>query len=486
MSDSNSTAQPVLGLSDHRKQYYGGGGGRRLKTSMRARRIVTNMDRGLKRRRLDREDERKEMGPAQPEGEAVQIIVSEDEDDEVEDEDDEDEDEDDEDEDEQKCSASSCDGGPGSLDERQEEHASRREDDVQVEIVSKANTPIPDSTAARTNSTVRSNATPKPNNTADSKASTAAVTTAEKNDLSRWIKKSSDSTGPKSSRPRQSYLCSVEAQESKAEEDDEDEDALRKLCRQASDNRSGDNSSNRSVPQVPLFSSSSKREIQRLTSKNSLQDEANPITHSTVGKGSMHYVTSSTGHQVQNRLTAGGPSSDHGWWATRMAKLKDQFHSEGKETEIFKGISTYINGYVGTSIGNKELIRLLSLNGATIHYLPNKSTTHIISSMPLSAKKRNEMLQLKSSRVKKFVKVEWVLDSIESGKRKAEHLYAHPIQTQKGIAEVFLPTSNSTLSNKQDDKSKAAVNPTSASSKLDWRQIARIQAANISKPRGCS
>lgn len=34
-------------------------------------------------------------------------------------------------------------------------------------------------------------------------------------------------------------------------------------------------------------------------------------------------------------------------------------------------------------------------------------TTHIVSSMQLSAKKREEMIRLKAGRVKKFVKIEW-------------------------------------------------------------------------------
>lgn len=167
-----------------------------------------------------------------------------------------------------------------------------------------------------------------------------------------------------------------------------------------------------------------------------------------------------------------------------MAKLKKQFNSEGQETDIFKGISVYINGYVGTEIGNKELMRLLSLNGAVIHYLPNGSTTHIISAMPLSAKKRQEMLDKKAGRVKKFVKVEWALDSLEVKKRRPEHLYAHPIETQRGIADMFLPSSG-----KPAKEAAASPNATQAKSTVhstDWREAARAAAAKSARPKGYS
>lgn len=181
-------------------------------------------------------------------------------------------------------------------------------------------------------------------------------------------------------------------------------------------------------PSVPLFSAASKKQIVDLTSRDALRDGKNPITHSAVGRGTMHYVSSSTGHQVANRVSAAGPAPE-GWWSTRMRKLKHQAEVEiatakahganvsadcGSASRqayhtstIFTGCMAYFNGYTGAGIGNKELQRLFALHGGTVHYLPNGSTTHIVSAMQLSAKKRQDMLHLQTRRVKKFVKVEW-------------------------------------------------------------------------------
>lgn len=379
-----SSSSPVLGLSNRRNATGSSSSneGRRLKTSMRARRIITTMDRGLHGARAE---SKRKRGSSDEECESRvddgQAMVSPDGDDET-------------------------DGGHAGL--------------------------------------------------------TIGVTASKPTSLSTTDRSISPEKPTPLRKRKQLYLSSKAVEDSTS----------------AAEARESSGTSR--IPQVPLFSTASKRQLQSLTSKDSLKHTSNPITHSTVGATSMHYVTSSTGHQVQNRITAGGPSSDHGWWATRMAKLKKQLVAESQQSDIFHGISIYINGYVGTEIGNKELMRLLALNGAAIHYLPNGSTTHIISAMPLSAKKRQEMLDKKMGRVKKFVKVEWALDSLEVGKRRPEHLYAHPIETQRGIADMFLPVAAKPSS--FATTAKTTTTPTIP----DWREAARAAAATITKPKGCS
>lgn len=279
-----------------------------------------------------------------------------------------------------------------------------------------------------------------------------------------------------SSRPRQAYLTSNSPNEAALTSN---EDAEASKDSDAASASSASISSPElprkipSVPRVPLFSSASKREIQSLTSRKALQDEKNPITHSTVGAGTLHYNSSSTGHQVANRVGVANDSSPEGWWHTRMRKLRDQAASEEKQSDLFKGLSIYINGYAGTKIGNKELQRLLSLNGAEVHYLPNGRTTHIVSEMALSAKKTQEMLQLKAGRVKKFVKVDWILDSLVAGKRRPEHPYAHAIPVQRGIAQLL----GSNSSGKATSPGVGSTSPTLPLSSKDGSGSTKAAAA---------
>ncbi|CAO1638218.1 unnamed protein product [Parajaminaea phylloscopi] len=300
--------------------------------------------------------------------------------------------------------------------------------------------------------------------------------------------------GQASKKPRQSYLAKIQSNQTLGSNDD---DGDRQSCRE-------------SAPPVPLFSTASKRQLNALTSKGSLRDSRNPITHSAVGRGTMHYQSASTGHQVANRVTAAGPAPD-GWWATRTRKIRHQLKVDAKDNPdqdssapatLFRGCNVYINGYTGVGVGNKELARILTMYGAEVHMLPVGSTTHIVSSMQLSAKKRQEMIQIKASRVKKFVKVEWVLDSVEAGKRKPEHLYSHGTETQRGIADMlggavakgnpssatrspFLPSKTPTP---LGTASPPRPSPAASLISGDWRLLARQEAARreATEIRGCS
>lgn len=293
-----------------------------------------------------------------------------------------------------------------------------------------------------------------------------------------------------SAKPKQSYLVAKAAAEQAVH--DHAEAALGSCHGEAS-------SSPRppAAPPVPLFSSSSKRQLQSLTSRSALKCDANPITKSLTGHGTMHYNSSSTGHQVANRVGTSGPA-DSGWWATRMRKLKDQQASlDGEKSEIFKGCNIYLNGYMGESIGNQDLIRALALHGARYDHLPNGTTTHIVSAMKLSGKKGQEQIRLKMGRAKKFVKVEWVLDSLKEGKRKPEHLYAHENETQRGIAGML--TASKGKASPSSVVAKTAIKGTSVGEKgsgdtklpqargtVEWREAAREAAATTTPPRGCS
>lgn len=305
-----------------------------------------------------------------------------------------------------------------------------------------------------------------------------------------------------SSRPRQAYLAKLAAQQKDGEHDANGAEP----SRDAHDvSAKASTSSTMRPPPVSLFSSRSKDQLTALTSKTALADSRNPITHSTTGHGTMHYNSSSTGHQVANRVGVATPSgAPEGWWATRTRKLRHQLLTDhAKQSDLFRGCKVYINGYTGESVGNKDLMRLITLHGGEVHFLPHGGTTHVISEMQLSAKKREEMLQLKAGRVKRFVRVEWVLDSIEAGKRKPEHLYSHGTETQRGIGEMmggvtkpvkgmtpFVASAGQQAKLASSGAAATTVTPSSGLSAAtgDWRKLGRKQAASIAKApsRGCS
>ncbi|GFT55735.1 DNA repair protein REV1 [Nephila pilipes] len=104
-----------------------------------------------------------------------------------------------------------------------------------------------------------------------------------------------------------------------------------------------------------------------------------------------------------------------GYMAAKKMKLGDQFAGRKAieligetETEIFKGISIFVNGY--TKPPADELKRLMLIHGGNYHHYYSRShTTHVIASnLPKS--------KMKDLKTKVIVTANWVTDSIKEGK----------------------------------------------------------------------
>ncbi|PWN40444.1 hypothetical protein IE81DRAFT_221125 [Ceraceosorus guamensis] len=145
------------------------------------------------------------------------------------------------------------------------------------------------------------------------------------------------------------------------------------------------------APPVPLFSARAATERASLTSRQGLKRKDNPLTHfhhDSVGLRTTHYTTSSTGHQVSNRLGPGAPGAT--WWDTRLQKLRSQACEE--ESDLFKGIVAYVNGFTGANTTRREVVRLLQMHGAKVVIMPSAKTTHIFTAAFLSASKAHKVL----------------------------------------------------------------------------------------------
>ncbi|XP_011606750.2 DNA repair protein REV1 isoform X1 [Takifugu rubripes] len=114
-------------------------------------------------------------------------------------------------------------------------------------------------------------------------------------------------------------------------------------------------------------------------------------------------------------------SDDNGWaerggyMAAKVSKLHEQFkleapkekQKEGSSSNIFCGVSIYVNGYTEPSAD--ELRRLMMLHGGQFHvYYSRTKTTHIIANnLP-----NNKIQELKG---RKVIKPEWITDSVKAG-----------------------------------------------------------------------
>ncbi|XP_054471591.1 DNA repair protein REV1 isoform X2 [Anoplopoma fimbria] len=114
-------------------------------------------------------------------------------------------------------------------------------------------------------------------------------------------------------------------------------------------------------------------------------------------------------------------SGDNGWaemggyMAAKVSKLEEQFkldaprekQKDGSYSNIFSGVSIYVNGYTEPSAD--ELRRLMMLHGGQFHvYYSRSKTTHIITNnLP-----NNKIQDLKGE---KIIRPLWITDSIKAG-----------------------------------------------------------------------
>ena len=99
--------------------------------------------------------------------------------------------------------------------------------------------------------------------------------------------------------------------------------------------------------------------------------------------------------------------------AAKISKLENQYSNElvtGNQTErasnIFSSVAIYVNGY--TTPTAEELKRIMLANGGIFHHYLSSKTTHIIASNLCDAK----IKKLKGD--EKFVRPEWIVDSLKS------------------------------------------------------------------------
>ncbi|XP_075121266.1 DNA repair protein REV1 [Leptodactylus fuscus] len=105
-----------------------------------------------------------------------------------------------------------------------------------------------------------------------------------------------------------------------------------------------------------------------------------------------------------------------GYMAAKVQKLDEQFRldaplqqqKEGTTTNIFNGVSIYVNGYTDPTAD--QLRHLMMLHGGQYHvYYSRSKTTHIIASNLPNNK-------IKELRDEKVVRPEWITDSIKAGR----------------------------------------------------------------------
>jgi len=184
------------------------------------------------------------------------------------------------------------------------------------------------------------------------------------------------------------------------------------------------------VPQAPFLSSATSR-LNR-TIDSTLADPANPVTHNDSYRRAQLVVSAATGHQQSNGRPAS--SSSH-YNSRRLSKLRAQ--AKPAETQILKQVVVYINGYTGTEITNQGLIGMIQSAGGETRPVLSAACTHIVTAMPLSAKKAQHELERKRAGPR-IVLPQWVLDSVRLGLRQPEWKYSvQHSQTQARISSIF-------------------------------------------------
>lgn len=121
---------------------------------------------------------------------------------------------------------------------------------------------------------------------------------------------------------------------------------------------------------------------------------------------------------------------------------------------IFTSLTIYINGSTAPLVSDHRLKQLLSQHGANISIaLARRSVTHVILGVPntrnpmtghgkgagggLAARKIQKEIETVKGKGVKYVRVEWVLESIKAGKRLPEVRFAALHVAHKGTRSVY-------------------------------------------------
>ncbi|XP_040281027.1 DNA repair protein REV1-like [Bufo bufo] len=113
----------------------------------------------------------------------------------------------------------------------------------------------------------------------------------------------------------------------------------------------------------------------------------------------------------RNRTESSDGWGATGYMAAKVQKLDEQFRldaplqqqTDGTATNIFNGVSIYVNGYTDPTAD--QLRHLMMLHGGQFHvYYSRSKTTHIIATNLPNSK-------IKELKDEKVVRPEWITDS---------------------------------------------------------------------------
>ncbi|GMK54985.1 hypothetical protein CspeluHIS016_0200410 [Cutaneotrichosporon spelunceum] len=179
---------------------------------------------------------------------------------------------------------------------------------------------------------------------------------------------------------------------------------------------------------------------------NTLSSSENPVTHSDAFSRTAHVHSLSSGHQQRNGdrgfwanarnagISADGLSERATYWSVRTSKVEAQSREKTRNTLV--GCTIAINGHTGP-LSNLQLQNLITSNGGRFAPHLHGGCTHVVAER-LAGGKTQKVIDGQggrgASRRAKIVKVQWVIDSVASGKRLSEAGYmviADP--TQKSL-----------------------------------------------------
>jgi hypothetical protein len=117
--------------------------------------------------------------------------------------------------------------------------------------------------------------------------------------------------------------------------------------------------------------------------------------------------------------------------------------------QIFRGLAIYLNGSTAPLISDHKLKKIfVSYGGNVCLGLARRSVTHvIIGKTGLAAGKIQMEVRKINGESVKYVTAQWVIDSVEAGKRKSEGPYLPKElgiggSRQKSVGQMFAKTKN--------------------------------------------
>ena len=204
------------------------------------------------------------------------------------------------------------------------------------------------------------------------------------------------------------------------------------------------------------------RDIREMIQGTKMRSSARDIPTESVTKQAVGLKDGSyqvTGEGLQGKLSTNKASISTGTYNPKLKKTKDLPSSTTATTPeepdylapstscsphesrplIFHGLNIYINGSTLPHISDHKLKHLLVQHGANVSIaLGRRTVTHVIlgdKGLLAAGKIQKEVAKTRGKSVK-FVGVQWVLDSMERGKRQPERRYEVVRLAMKGQRSV--------------------------------------------------